>query len=440
MVKRINESMKYTLGGQTYDVLRGMAQDVARRTLEAAGIVDLTDNTTGTANATAYVDIPLPVLAIDATAAGGVTASSLNTSIGKIENAIRVAAAALNNVRGRVGLPLLVAVSGTIAAANTLPALDLTGSAGTGAAAADYASTVSALTNLKANINLLENSFQHVLDALGNNRQTMGLRANVSALNRTMTAAGTVTASATGTSAVAIADVTAFLAGAANALASLALRWNQVFVQGGFTALTDSTGGTVAATGLAANAVPAAAAGAATTSAPKAGFDTALAVIANAVASLTKRVNDIRTTYDLPLITDGSTGTVSTTLAAETVALTAVDGSTGTVALDVVTATARMTAVNNALSSVAASVNDLLAMVGSQDLVADALAGTASLTIASMAATGTGVGAATPVTMLNTAVQTWLTGTRNNVATLAAALNSLVGTNAVFKPLSVVAA
>jgi hypothetical protein len=42
-------------------------------------------------------------------------------------------------------------------------------------------------------------------------------------------------------------------------------------------------------------------------------------------------------------------------------------------------------------------------------------------------------------TMLNTAVNTWLTNNRNNVATLAAKLNQMIGTNAVTRPLHVVA-
>ncbi len=202
-------------------------------------------------------------------------------------------------------------------------------------------------------------------------------------------------------------------------------------------ALTISTGGTPALV-IAAAAVPAAVPGAATTSAPKAGFDTVLAIIANSIASLASRVNAMSALTGGDVVTDNSAGSVSTTLAAVTNALTAVDGSSGTVALDAVTAKDRMTKVNNAISALAAAINAQAAAIG-YTKYSDASAGVVALTIPAIAATGTGVGGTGNVTMLNSAVNTWLTTTRNNISSLGTLLNAVTNNTNLDLPLSVVA-
>jgi hypothetical protein len=433
---RLRADTKFTIGPYVYNALRALAIDNARNKIEVAGVADITDNTTGTAG-TSYAALAVPTVAIDATAAGGVQLTALNTSFGKIENAYRVLSNSINNVRGRLGVSLLKATTGTQVTKDTLPALDLSSTGATGATAADFVTSKAVMANIVANLALLDDSFQHVLDCLGNTREVSAFQ-GLASLNSNVVALGVAIASTTGTGALAKTDADAFLAAVANNLATFAARWNQIMVQGGLAALTDSSGGTAAA-GLVANATPAAAAGAATTSAPKAGFDTQVALIANAVASLSSRLNALRAGFDLPLFADNSTGTASTTIAAESVALVAVDGSTGTVAVDVVSATTAMAHIDNALSSLTAGTNDLANLLGLEPTIPDALGGAFSYTLAAIAATGTGVGATTAVTMLNTAVNTWLTNNRNNISTLAAALNALVGTNAMYKPLSVVA-
>jgi hypothetical protein len=435
---RIRDDIKFALGGPlTYKALRGLAIDNARLKLEVAGVPDFTDNTGGT-GAFSFADVPLPVASISATAAGGVTLAAFNTSLGKIENAFRVLVNSINNARGRIGLPLLIATSGVQASANTLAALDLAGAAGNGAGVADFATAFAAMLVAKQSLNTIENSFTHVSDAIGNNRELLGLRVQTANLTNVITPLPAVTASPDGTSALAKVDADAFLSGMANSIASVALRWNQIFVQGGVPAITDSTGGAVAG-GLVANAAPAGVPGVATTSAPKAGFDAQLALVANAIASLAKQVNIMRGAFDLPLVADTTGGTASATLAAETPALTAVDGSSGTIALDVVTATAAMNKVNDDLSTLAAATNDLVNQLGEVPPLTDALGGNILATLLPLGATGAGVGGGGNVTMLNTAVITWLTNTRNNVASIAAALNGIVGANTIYKPLSVVA-
>ncbi|MCC8942111.1 hypothetical protein H8A99_38280 [Bradyrhizobium sp. Arg68] len=230
----------------------------------------------------------------------------------------------------------------------------------------------------------------------------------------------TVVAATDGSSSVAQAAGTAFLAAVANDLATIAAPWNQMFNQGSFSTLTDSTGGT-AASGLAANPAPSPANGAATTSAPKAGFDTQLAAINDGT------MNTLRKFYDLAPYTDNTGVTGNGTLAAISNSLTAVDGSSGTSAVDQVTALARIATVKHNVSSLAVGINDLVGFVGIPSLT-DSLGGTASTTIAAVAATGTGVGGATGTpTLLNADAHTWLGHARDNLATLAAKLNAIIG-------------
>jgi hypothetical protein len=208
-------------------------------------------------------------------------------------------------------------------------------------------------------------------------------------------------------------------------------------LQGTISAVTDGTGGTASTTALFANATPATVDGAATTSAPKAGFDAELNVIENAVAELASVANVLLRSYSLPALVDNTAQSVNGALEALGVALVAVDGSSGASALDAVTAGARMATINNALSSLAAKLNALAPYFGVTTLT-DSLGGVVSGTLANVAATGAGVSGVAS-TMLNTAVNTWLTNNRNNVATLAAKLNQMIGTNAVTRPLHVVA-
>jgi hypothetical protein len=421
-------------------IVRGLAIDHARLVLEVSGVSDLTDNTTGT-NGGAIVNMVGPAFAsgvYNAVSGGGAQAAALNTSLGKIANASKVLVNSFNNARARIGLPPLSQSDGVQASANTLPAQDLTATTASGTSAADYQSTQAAFEVVRRNTRQLSYALNEILVAIGMSPLAITIPGSEVQPDYVIDPQLTIVAAVDGSSSVALADATAFLAAVANNYASLAYAWNSAMVQGTITALTDNSGGTAAAS-IVANANPATVDGAASTSAPKADFDTQLALVANAIASLAATTNILLRENSLPVLTDNSGGTVSTTLASESVALTAVDGTATSpaVALDTVTAAARMAAIDNALSSIAAKLN-ILAALYDMDPITDNLGGAVSGTLAVISATGAAVhGAAS--TMLNTAVNTWLTNNRNNISSLAALLDLMVGSNAPAKPLHVIA-
>ena len=408
-------------------VLRDMLIEAAQTKVFGASLTQITDNTGGTAaNALAAI----PALAI-ATASGTLAEgeAAVNTSLGKIENAIAVYASTLNGARKLLGLPLLVDAQGAIAAANTLPALDLTGTGAAAGSTADYATGSAAATAVAANVERLVLATDEVLVALGQPVMLGHVGAGISEPFATMATVGTVAtdASTGAVSSVLVTGVTSFLAAVANAMSTLAVAFNSCIVGQRTVALTDNSGGTAAAA-LAVNASPAAVAGAATTSAPKAGFDTQLGVIANSIASLASAYNTLAREKGFPtILTDSSGGTASTTLAAISAALVAVNGSTGTVAVDEVSALAAMAVVDNALSSIGAAASTLAAdKYNTAALGTDALGGVVSTTLAAVGTTAAGVGAATGnITLLDTAVDTWLGKTANNVMTLAKLINAM---------------
>jgi hypothetical protein len=416
--------------------VRGLAIDHARIKVEVAQVADLTDNSTGT-NGGAIVAMNVPTAAFDASAAGGVTASALNTSLDKLENAGAVLVRSLNNVRARLGLDIMSHASGTVAAADTIPAQDLTGTGGTGNTTPTFASAVTALTQAQKNVYRLARAANEVLTAIGEEPLAIAAMSGMPS-DYALAAIPTISASADGAASVSKTVVDAFLTAVANNLASIAYAWNSAMIQGGLSDLTDSSGGTPA-TGLAAMTMPTPANGAATTSAPKAGFDTAMGIIEENLSEVATRMNVLRRRYGLAPYTDNTGATVDGTLSSQSVNLSAVDGSTGTVAVDQVSALADLTLIKNAQSSLVQGINDLVGFFG-LDPLTDALGGTTSTTLANIPATGTGVGGATGTpTLLDTEVDAALAVIRDNNSTLAATLNSMTGTGVPTKPLSVVA-
>ena len=421
-------------------LVRGLAIDNARRVIEVAAVADLTDNSTGVPGAAgaAYAAVPVPAVAIDATSAGGAQTTALNTSLGKTANALQVLTQSVNNAAARLGLPLLVNAYGTQAAANTVPAQDLSGAGATGGSAADFASTVNALNAARANFNRVAHAMNDLSAAIGEprlSRSALGSQPQ----DLVLVAIPAVVSSTAGPSAAALADVTAFLAALGNDIATLAQKWNFEMVQASTTVVTDSTGGAPAAA-LVADANPAAASGAATTSAPKTAFDAQLVAINDAIAQLTLKTNIVLNEYDLaPLVNNTGVTALDSTLDALGVTLSAVDGSTSGLALDNVTAFARMATIRNNLSSLGAKLNLLAPSFGVPSLGADALGGAVSGAIAAVAATAAAVGGGVNDTILNTAVNTWLSTNRNNISTLAALLNTMLGSSAPAKGLHVVA-
>lgn len=431
----LGEAITSGLDPKAHAILRSMAISLARTRIQDADFADLTDNTTGTP-AAAFVDVPVPSAVFNASSAGGVQTTAFNTSMGKVENAGAVLVQSMNEVRAAVGLPLMTYAAGTVAAADTVPAQDLTATSASGTSSVDYQSVKAAIAVASANIGKLMTGFNQIRAALGFDKMSVSAYKG-HFTNLALADIPTVVSDADGSDSIATAAGTAALAAIANNLATICRYWNYMFGQGAFASLTDSTGGT-AATGLAANPIPAAADGAATTSSPKAGFDTQLALYNDGLCEVVTKMNEVRAYYGLSTYTDSTGGSPNATLASMSVNLSAVDGSSGSSAVEQVTARARMTSIKNAMSSLAVGINDLVGFVGLPSLT-DALGGVASTTIPAIAATATGTSGA-GATLLDADVDAWLVISRNNLSTLVAKLNAIVGQSGLInKQLTVVA-
>ena len=100
-------------------ILRGLAIDNARLKVEINTVKQITYNSGGTAGS-GLVALAIPLVAIDATSAGGAQVSALNTSLGKIANAGKVLTGTINEASALLGLPASSAASGAQAAADTI--------------------------------------------------------------------------------------------------------------------------------------------------------------------------------------------------------------------------------------------------------------------------------------------------------------------------------
>ena len=272
---------------------------------------------------------------------------------------------------------------GTVASANTIPAQDTSGTGASVGSTVTWASAEQAANTVENNLVCLTMALNEILVALGQPKVTSNLRSMAGATPpfNVLTTLPALASSTDGTNSVLVTGVTAFLAAAANAFASLAKAFNAYVPAPQDNTLTDSTGGASAAA-LAANALPAPANGAATTSAPKAGFDTQLGVIRNAISSMASAYNALVVEAGDPafdVITDSTGGTVSSTLSSISASLTAVDGSSGTSAVDEVSALAAMAIIDNSLSSLGYYASQLaLKFDNVAPLGTDALGGTVS--------------------------------------------------------------
>ena len=213
-------------------ILRGLAYDNARLKIEVAAIHDFTDNTTGTPTP---ILMTLPLLAIDATAAGGAQTVALNASLVKIQNAGKVATNTINTARTLLGLPLLVSASGVQAAADTLPAQDLASTAANGATAATFVSAVASFKKVAQNMQALVNGANEVIAAIDPDYQPIFRAYNEHypyVGNLTLGAIPVVTSVAAGPGALAKTAADAFLVQSARNLAALAYAWNAELNQG----------------------------------------------------------------------------------------------------------------------------------------------------------------------------------------------------------------
>lgn len=198
--------------------------------------------------------------------------------------------------------------------------------------------------------------------------------------------------------------------------------------------LTDNSTGTSAGT-LAAQAGGNIARGtlSGTNLAPKAGFDTAVGKIKNAISTLIAQINVGFTPLGLPLITDSTGGTSGAgTIAALDKALTAVNAS----AVDAVSGAASLEAIRNALIQVKGYANQLAYAAGRAEI-----GGLINATekgkflnnriVAAIPASGTAVaGTVTNSSILDADMDVELSVIANNIASLATFLNGITGTAA----------
>jgi len=424
------------------NALRGIAMDLARNRLENSGVQDFTDSSTGTAAADA-AEIAIPAEAFDATSAGGATRTEFNSQMDTFESAMAVIGDHLNNVRARLGLKAISWASGTVTTAGTIPACTKTVNTTSGTTSLDYVEGVAAMAVARNSMATLVVAVNDIAAALGEPTLTENTLGTPDVSTFALAVVATAAAATTpGDSAVSKAAADTYLTALAANIATLAYKFNNMFHQTGLTDLTDNLSGTVSNT-LAAMTLPVAFETVGTDCAPKAGFDTAIGVIANNVADLATRANLLLTRYNLPVITDGGLGAADTTLATHLVDLTEVTGTT--VCVEDATGIARCTAIRDAVASLGAKCNLLAPYFGAVALT-DSTGGTVSSAIGVIAtATATGVSGAAGAnaSLEGTVVGAFLLAAKNAESSLAGKLAEFTGTDSgsgtFTKPLHVIA-
>jgi hypothetical protein len=424
-------------------MLRGLAIDNARPKVMVAAVGKLTDDSTGTAGALATVAIP-SVYDTTQSGAEGAQEAALSASFGKVENAFAVLAQQFNLARVRLGLPGLSLGNGTVATPGTIPAMDLAATAATGTAAADWATTYAACTAIKNSMRCLAYGLNEVLVAIGDEEMSVPIDLGVDGLASEYTLStvpAIVAAASPGSSSVAQAAMTTFLATVADNVATMALEWNDSMTQGtGPSPLTDHSGGTAASPVVASlgTIVPFTTAGGTTADlAPKAGFDAAMATTASNMASLLAEINTLNSIQGLALIADASGGTVSATLAAQPKTLTAVVGS-ATTGLDCVTALTTWQAAANNVSTLIKAVNEL-AVIFDQQQLTDESGGVAGTELVALPATAAAVAGGANSGVAEAALAPNLLALANAITTLATWVNGMASLDSFDQPLHVVA-
>lgn len=431
------------------DVVRRMLQSQARDKLAVAGVPDLTDNSTGAAVASGTLaDMVIPTAAYDGTSSGAAPATAFNTAAGVVENVGAVLADALNNARVRLGLPLITWTTGTIAAANTIPAMTKALTATSGATAVDYATGVDRMTSLRKNVHTLARAMNEVLEAAGRvkmNLAPLGGEWDYStpyALDAVADAtAGT--GDSAGETSISDTVMDAFLDAAADNVATMAYVWNARMTQAGITDLTDNSGGTAESPLASAGADFTAHQDGGTDTAPKAGWDAEMAKLENNFADLAARTNELLGRYGLAPLVDGTTGTANTTLEVIDDSLTAVDGTGGGAdGLELASANTQKGVIEDNVATLMVEVNRLCPYFGVVTVV-DSFGGTADGgkalgEIGTSAAAVNNSAAATGVA--DAEADAFLDRVTDAMATMAAKLNEMTGTEVDMDPLTAVAA
>lgn len=337
-------------------IIRNMAIDNARNLVNGLSPGSVTDNSGGTAMASIIANgiiVPSGV-SFDATSGGGVQTAAFNTSLGKLRNAEAAWVATINAIGVKLGLPALSVPEGT-GSANTIPAQDLTATTASGSSAVDYNSFVNIAGLAVANQQAIVQGANAVIKALGYNSipgKFLNLFPNATTIkllgnNIALYALPAATSSAAGPSSVLLADGTALLAALANNFATIASFWNSALSLSGPGTLTNSTGGTASST-LTLGFVNDNFTGHIDSSGDSASA-TALATIfaayKNAFSSIQASINAYNAYEGVLPVLDSTGGTVSLTLAAESIAPSA--GRAGVFASQVFTQTSTNNFINN---------------------------------------------------------------------------------------------
>jgi hypothetical protein len=438
-----------------FKALQGLAQDNARAKFDGLSISAVTDSTGGTAvngvfYTTALVSVvkPVPFTNAASTSNAAVQKTAFDASMGKLGNAAASLANFINPYLGELGFDSIIIPSAlTITAA--VPALDSASTGSTTTGSVDATTGIAQINIQKGNFSTVMLAINRIAKALGENLlidNSGGLEDTSEPLTLIANAATAASVDASLLPSLAATPTTAEFVALQNNYATAIAFLNRVLVNAEATTITDNSGGTASTAlppTLVALTIPPAFTTVATDCAPKAGFDTQVALFQNAVASLADKMNrHIQFLGDsaasiLPL-KDLTTGTVSTTIAAEAASLSAVTGTT--VCIDVTTATTTLQAYMNNQAELAKKYNEIATYY---DLITltDSTTGvppTDDQTLVAMPTTATGNAGTGNATMAATAMNTFLAAARNNIATLAAAVNSMIDLSKT-QPLKVVA-
>lgn len=209
-------------------VIRGLAQDNARRAVADASVPDYVDSSTGTAGSS-VVPLPDPATVNASSSALGAPKAGLDTAIGKQNAALVALAENMNKARVRLGLPAIT-YTGTPATSGTIPAQDKTLTAAQGNATATAASVNASLAAAENGIFVVARGMEEVLNAVGVKPPVSTLTGKRSPDPVIGVIPATV-ASSTGSDAANNSQAVAALVAFANDVATLASVWNTTMGQ-----------------------------------------------------------------------------------------------------------------------------------------------------------------------------------------------------------------
>ncbi len=426
--------------GGLASLVEGLAQDHAQLKLQQSGVADLVDNSGGVV-AVNVVDLVIPTVVFDGQTSGASPAAAFDTAMNKIEDAGAVFADHVNNVRGRLGLPNMAFASGSIATAGTIAALDVALTATSGATAIDFTTGIARMLQAKQNLRKVLSGLNDITYAVGAGTLKDNMKGVYPAGLSLVAIANADAGTGTPAGATSISDTVmdAFLLAFAANVASMADKFNAVFLGGALTAFTNNMTGTSDEDVAAMTLVLTAHQDGATDSCPKAALDTELVLIDTNCGDIAERINELLGQNGLTELVINSGGSRDLTLDLIDVTLVAVDG-TANVSAEHVSTQARFVTIANNVASLAAKANLLAVKYGAEPLV-DSSGGTVGVSVGAVAATAAGVDNGAAATGVDDAESdAALVIVMDNLNDIADKMDEMVGTGVQIEtPLHVVA-